>query len=564
MATPSWSEGIEVLSPLRAGNPRVPTTLAFVVGRSITIDDVTDPAEVVHILPEVREPTGRYRNGMIITVDGKATTLVLGVSDGRAGHVTVFTDDGGVSDIPPSPPWTPDGWDDFVIGLASSSLQRRNSQRANASQSARIAAADHGPLREFMARSGHRIGIQSWRVEGDQPFPGHRGARLETWSAIMAVGPITYARVAAAYKADGAIAGLATVETMPSMHDNTYFCVFAPDGSHQNLCTATRDQDFPADAIRALAPHLAPHPRVAPGPRPTPEPRSVPQPAVVPGPRPTPGPRVVSEPHLVPEPPTNPHPAEPDTLVPQGGSAPDALLLRHAARSDRGTVQPKNEDCVYAGARLLAIADGMSKSTGGEVASSVMIRALATLDLAQPEGDVSGLLHAAVLDGNSAIAAEVASRPELTGIATTLTAVLFAGKEFGIAHIGDTRCYLMRDGQVTQITRDDTIVQLLIEHNQVTADQAANHPQHGQLTRSLNGKPIDPPVTVYEARAGDRYLLCTRGLSGPVGIARIYDSLRIRDVARSAERLVELALQAGGSDNVSVIVADVVDGPGSS
>jgi serine/threonine protein phosphatase PrpC len=600
--------------------------LAFVVGRSVTIDDVTDPGEVIHILPEVREPAGRYRNGMIITVDGKATTLVLGISDGRTGHVTVFTDDGGVSDIPPMPAWTPDGWDDVVIGLASSSLQRRNSQRANASDAARIAAADHGPFREFMARSGHRIGIQSWRVEGEQSFPGQRGARLETWNAITAVGPITYGRVAAAYKPDGTIVGLAAVETMLAMPDNTYFCVFAPDGHHQNLGTTTRDQDFPADAIRVLAPHLTPRPPerrtgppppaapprdVVPDPRPTPEPRPVPKPpeppvvseprptpeprpmpkppeqTVVTEPRPTPEPRPVPEPPVpqqakppvpqqakppepqpapkppvVPEPPTNPHPTEPDTVVPQKTSTFDGLVLRHAARSDRGTVPSKNEDCVYAGARLLAIADGMGPRIGGEVASTVAIRALATLDLAQPEGDVSGLLHAAVLNGNSAIGAEVASRPELTGIATTLTAILFAGKHFGLAHLGDSRCYLLRGGQVTQITRDDSVVQLLIEHNQVTADQAANHPQQGQLTRSLTGRSIDPPVTTHEARAGDRYLLCTRGLSGPVGIERIYDSLRIRDVARSAERLVELALQAGGPDNVSVIVADVVDGAG--
>jgi protein phosphatase len=206
----------------------------------------------------------------------------------------------------------------------------------------------------------------------------------------------------------------------------------------------------------------------------------------------------------------------------------------------------------------LAIADGMSQPAGGEVASMLVIRALAGLD-EKPGGDVLGLLHAAVLDGNAAIAAEVARDHELAGMATTLTAILFAGRHIGLVHLGDTRCYRLRDGQVAQITRDDSVVQVLIDHNQITAEQANDHPQRGQLTRTLNGHPVEPPLIIHEARAGDRYLLCTRGLSGPVGVDGIYDSLRIRDVSRSAERLVELALRAGGPDNISVIVADVVD-----
>jgi hypothetical protein len=198
MANSPWSEGTEALAPLRAGNPQVPTELSFLVSRSITIDDITDPGEVIHVLPEVREPTGRYANGMIITVEDRATTLIVGSSDGRSGRVKVFTDDGGVSDIAPTPPWSPEGWGEFAIGLARSSLERRNGQRVDASGSGRIVAADHGPLQEFMARSGHRIGIRSWLVEGNQPFPGFPSARLETWIAVTAVGPITYARIAAA------------------------------------------------------------------------------------------------------------------------------------------------------------------------------------------------------------------------------------------------------------------------------------------------------------------------------------------------------------------------------
>jgi hypothetical protein len=115
-----------------------------------------------------------------------ATTMVLGASDGRNGLLKVFTDDGGVSDIEPAPAWSPADREAFAIGMARSSLERRNSHRANASGSGRVAAADHDALREFMARSSHRIGIRSGRVDDDRPFPGVEGARLEIWSAVTA------------------------------------------------------------------------------------------------------------------------------------------------------------------------------------------------------------------------------------------------------------------------------------------------------------------------------------------------------------------------------------------
>ncbi len=523
MATSPWSEGTDVLAPLRAGNPQVPAKLAFSVSRSITIDDVTDRGEVIHVLPEVREPTGLYRNGLIITVDDMATTMVLGASDGRSGLLKVFTDDGGVSDIEPAPAWSPDGWEDFAIEMARSSLERRNSHRTNVSGTGRVAAADHGPLREFMARSSHRIGIRSWLVDGDRPFPGVEGARLEIWSAVAAVGPVTYGRVAAGYGADGTIVGLAAVEAMPTTHADAYLCLFTVDGEHLNLGVTSLDHDFAAEAVHALKPLLAPEPSA---------PESSPR--------------------------RHAHPLDP-AAAPTLSNA-ETLVLRYEARTDRGLVQSTNEDSVYAGPRLVAVADGVGQPAGGDVASMLAIRAVAALDDYQPGGnDVPELLHAAVLHANEAIAGEVASRPELTGMATTLTAILFAGRHFGLAHLGDSRCYLLRDGQVVQITRDDTVVQVLIDHNQLTAEQAADHPQQGQLTRTLNGNPVVPSLTMREARAGDRYLLCTRGLPIAVGIDRIYDTLRIRDLSRSAERLIELAVGAGGPDNVTVIVADVID-----
>ena len=137
------------------------------------------------------------------------------------------------------------------------------------------------------------------------------------------------------------------------------------------------------------------------------------------------------------------------------------LVLRYAARSDRGLVRANNEDSVYAGARLLALADGMGGHAAGEVASQLVIAALAHLDDDEPGGDLLSKLAAAVREGNSAIADHVDADPELDGMGTTLTAILFAGNRLGLVHIGDSRGYLLRDGELTQITKDDTFVQTL-------------------------------------------------------------------------------------------------------
>ena len=139
------------------------------------------------------------------------------------------------------------------------------------------------------------------------------------------------------------------------------------------------------------------------------------------------------------------------------------LVLRYAARSDVGLVRSNNEDSVYAGARLLALADGMGGHAAGEVASQLVIAALAHLDDDEPGGDLLAKLDAAVHSGNSAIAAQVEMEPDLDGMGTTLTAILFAGNRIGMIHIGDSRGYLLRDGELTQITKDDTFVQTLVD-----------------------------------------------------------------------------------------------------
>jgi protein phosphatase len=235
------------------------------------------------------------------------------------------------------------------------------------------------------------------------------------------------------------------------------------------------------------------------------------------------------------------------------------LVLRYAARSDRGLVRANNEDSVYAGARLLALADGMGGHAAGEVASQLVIAALAHLDDDEPGGDLLSKLDGAVREGNSAIAAHVEADPELEGMGTTLTAILFAGNRLGLVHIGDSRGYMLRDGELTQITKDDTFVQTLVDEGRITAEEAHSHPQRSLIMRALTGHEVEPTLIMREARAGDRYLLCSDGLSDPVSHDTILEAMQIPDVAESADRLIELALRGGGPDNVTVVVADVVD-----
>jgi PPM family protein phosphatase len=236
------------------------------------------------------------------------------------------------------------------------------------------------------------------------------------------------------------------------------------------------------------------------------------------------------------------------------------LVLRYSARSDRGLVRQNNQDAVYAGPRLLALADGMGGHAAGEVASSLVITALAQLDEDTPGDDLLASLHDATAQGNAAITRHVAESPDLEGMGTTLTAILFAGSRLGLVHVGDSRAYQLRDGALTQITKDDTFVQSLIDEGRITEEEAQTHPQRSLLLRAITGQDVDPSLTIREARPGDRFLLCSDGLSGVVSDETLADTLRAyRDPRECADRMIELALRGGGPDNITCIVADVVD-----
>jgi protein phosphatase len=238
------------------------------------------------------------------------------------------------------------------------------------------------------------------------------------------------------------------------------------------------------------------------------------------------------------------------------------LVLRYAARSDRGLIRGNNQDSVYAGPRLLAVADGMGGHAAGDVASKVVIAALEHLDDDAPSGDLLQSLREAVFEGSEHLREVIRESPQLEGMGTTLTAILFAGGRLALCHVGDSRAYLVRDGQMSQITHDDTFVQTLIDDGRITAEEANSHPQRSLLLRALNGQEVEPDLSMREARAGDRYLLCSDGLSGVVSEETLAEALKDPDPEATADRLIELALRSGGPDNVTVIVADVIEDTG--
>ena len=235
--------------------------------------------------------------------------------------------------------------------------------------------------------------------------------------------------------------------------------------------------------------------------------------------------------------------------------------LSFAALSHLGMVRQNNEDSAYAGPRLLALADGMGGHAAGELASQFVVAALARLDEDDPGQDLTGALERAMHEGNDAIAAHVDAHPETDGMGCTLTALLFDGRRMGLIHVGDSRAYLLRDGTLTQITKDDTFVQSLVDRGELSADEAHSHPRRSLILKALTGEPVEPTAVTREARVGDRYLLCSDGLSDPVSTETIAESLATGAPDAAADRLVQLALRSGGPDNITVVVADVVGSP---
>ncbi|MEV5428983.1 MerR family transcriptional regulator [Streptomyces sp. NPDC052701] len=243
---------------------------------------------------------------------------------------------------------------------------------------------------------------------------------------------------------------------------------------------------------------------------------------------------------------------------------PAMLELRYFAHSDPGHVRPANQDTAYAGPRLLAVADGFGPA--GAPASGAAVEALRFLDTQEvpqevPAGTVLNLLDDAVRGATEAVR-DAAGGTE--GAGTTLTALLWTGSRLALVHIGDSRAYLLRDGNLALITHDHTLVRSMVDEGRLSPQEAASHPQRALLLKALTGGGASaaPDLRLHDARPGDRYLLCSDGLSAVVPEDLIHGVLASRRSPDEAvHALVAAANGAGGPDNVSCVVADVVEAP---
>lgn len=239
------------------------------------------------------------------------------------------------------------------------------------------------------------------------------------------------------------------------------------------------------------------------------------------------------------------------------------IALRYAARSDVGLVRSNNQDSAYAGPHLLVVADGMGGHAGGDIASSVAVAHLAPLDdEAHGPDDALQELATALNGAHEELLALAEENPALAGLGTTVTALLRSGNKLAMAHIGDSRAYLLREGELTQVTTDHSFVQHLVNTGKLTPEEAEHHPQRSVLLRVLGDFDMEivPDLSVREARPGDRWMLCSDGLSGVVSHDTMADALRdVDDAGACAEKLVDLALRGGAPDNITVVVGDVVE-----
>ena len=247
-----------------------------------------------------------------------------------------------------------------------------------------------------------------------------------------------------------------------------------------------------------------------------------------------------------------------ETTVVTPADAPPVTLRGYAA-TNVGCLRENNEDAVYAGQRLFVVADGVGGQPAGEVASDLVVSVLRELDQRPASDDPLEALQARVGEANRLIAEMVRAEPHRRGMATTVTALLCGTADLGVVHVGDSRCYLLRNGQLRQLTTDHTYAQWLLEQQAITPEEALLHPQRSVITRALQGDPVEAEGVVLTPLPADRYLLCSDGLSDVVRDAAIAEVVREHpDQERCAARLIELAREAGGPDNISVVIVDAV------
>lgn len=238
-----------------------------------------------------------------------------------------------------------------------------------------------------------------------------------------------------------------------------------------------------------------------------------------------------------------------------------ALTLRYAALSDVGRVRKDNQDSGLASDYLLVVADGVGGAVRGDLASSTAVQALRRLD--RPAGgDLLEALAGGFHRAHDRIAELVEDDPELEGTSTTITAALFDGSRLAVGHLGDSRAYLFRDGEVSQLTTDHTFVQSLVDEGRITEEEARTHPHRNLILRAVDAiHETDPDLFYVEVAPGDRIMLCSDGCSGVLDNSRLADILGTGTPDFAAVELVRAALEAGTTDNVTAVVADVVEAP---
>ncbi|MBT1177115.1 BofC C-terminal domain-containing protein [Bifidobacterium callimiconis] len=243
-------------------------------------------------------------------------------------------------------------------------------------------------------------------------------------------------------------------------------------------------------------------------------------------------------------------------------NATPALTLYSTTVSDVGYVRSNNQDSSFAGRHFAAICDGMGGHAGGDTASTIAIRSLAHIEHEESSSDietVSKIMETSVLAAHDAIVGKAKHERRLSGMGTTVVALSLVSNHWVLAHIGDSRAYLLRDGHLIRATKDHSYVQHLIDTGRITEAEAKNHPQRNVVMRVLGDFDIDPrpDISIRKAKAGDRWLLCSDGLCGVLEDSTLEEMLsELTDPEECAQRLVAMALKAGSTDNVTAVIAD--------
>ncbi|MSO28927.1 MAG: serine/threonine-protein phosphatase [Candidatus Planktophila sp.] len=241
------------------------------------------------------------------------------------------------------------------------------------------------------------------------------------------------------------------------------------------------------------------------------------------------------------------------------------LYFQCAARSAVGLVRNGNEDSALSGSQLIAVADGMGGHAGGEVASSVAINTLAAIapTFTNAEIDVDSAsdlflnsLH--TIDDQIHVVAQ--DEPQLAGMGTTLTALFISGAEISLLHVGDSRAYRLRGNDLEQLSADHTVLQELLNKGVISAADLQDHPQRSMLTQALMGeRNLEPALQVFEGKIKDRYLLCSDGLTGVLSDKEVKSLIKGKGATEAVDALVDATYINGAPDNVTIIIADLVE-----